>query len=223
MRKGDHRHETIKCAVCGEMFAPRRNDANTCSAACRQKLYRETRKWRMLDRTDDGRKIKIELVVPFFVPNTGGGVMNLYHIRSTVKQFRGFKNVGITWFMRRRQQSVAPYAELIVDYAKLERDEDRFYSENNVDEMFTEDEARALLAWLNEHRPAAHVLLPQAMPILARNDSGALLIGMGAIAVGGLQDFLEPNETDWNLPFKVLGYYDLRFHEQVDGTPAMYS
>ena len=32
--------------VCGETFTPRRNDANTCSAKCRQKLYRETRKGR---------------------------------------------------------------------------------------------------------------------------------------------------------------------------------
>jgi hypothetical protein len=149
--------------------------------------------------------------------------MNLYHIRSTVKQFKGFKNVDITWFMARRQQPVAPYADLIVDYAELKRDEDRWMAEENVDEMFTEDEAHALLAWLNEHRRAAHVLLPQAMPIRARTDDGALLIGMGAIPVGGLQDFLIPNETDWNLPFKVLGYYDLRFYEQVDGTPAYYS
>jgi len=30
--------------VCGEMFTPRRNDANTCSSKCRQKLYREARR-----------------------------------------------------------------------------------------------------------------------------------------------------------------------------------
>jgi len=34
-------HEPIACAVCGEMFMPTRNDANTCSGKCRQKLYRE--------------------------------------------------------------------------------------------------------------------------------------------------------------------------------------
>src|SRR6516164_2287884 len=36
-------HESIKCAGCGEMFTPTRDDAKTCSGKCRQKLYRETR------------------------------------------------------------------------------------------------------------------------------------------------------------------------------------
>jgi hypothetical protein len=146
--------------------------------------------------------------------------MNLHHIRSTVKHFKGFKNVNITWFMERRQQPVAPYAELIADYAELEHHKYRWMAEGHVDEMFTADEARAVLAWLNEQRPAAHVLLPQAMPIRAHTDDGALLMGLGAIPVGGLQDFLIPNETDWNLPFKVLGYYDLRCYERADGTPV---
>jgi hypothetical protein len=34
-------HEPIVCAVCGETFTPRRNDASTCSSKCRQKLHRE--------------------------------------------------------------------------------------------------------------------------------------------------------------------------------------
>jgi hypothetical protein len=37
-------HEPIACVVCGDMFTPRRSDANTWSGKCRQKLYRETRK-----------------------------------------------------------------------------------------------------------------------------------------------------------------------------------
>jgi hypothetical protein len=40
-------HEPMACVVCGEMFTPRRNDANTCGGKCRQKLYRETLKWRV--------------------------------------------------------------------------------------------------------------------------------------------------------------------------------
>jgi len=39
-------HEPRLCARCGEMFEPRRSDANTCSGKCRQKLYRENRKQR---------------------------------------------------------------------------------------------------------------------------------------------------------------------------------
>ena len=141
---------------------------------------------------------------------------DLYHVCSTAKLFKGFKNVNITWFMARRQQPVAPYAELIADYAELERDEDRAMAEDRVDEMFTGDEARALLAWLDEHRAAAHALLPHAMPIRARTDDGGLWIGVGATTVGGLQDFLVPSEIDWSLPFKAWGYYDLRFCEHSE-------
>jgi hypothetical protein len=32
---------TVACVVCGEMFTQRRRDAQTCSAACRQKLFRQ--------------------------------------------------------------------------------------------------------------------------------------------------------------------------------------
>ena len=35
------RHEQIDCAVCGELFTPKRNDAVTCSNRCRQKLHRQ--------------------------------------------------------------------------------------------------------------------------------------------------------------------------------------
>jgi hypothetical protein len=34
-------HATVACVVCGEMFTQRRRDAQTCSAACRQKLFRQ--------------------------------------------------------------------------------------------------------------------------------------------------------------------------------------
>jgi len=35
------RHEQIDCAVCGELFTPKRNDAVTCSNRCRQRLFRQ--------------------------------------------------------------------------------------------------------------------------------------------------------------------------------------
>ena len=35
------RHEQIDCAVCGELFTPKRKDAVTCSNRCRQKLHRQ--------------------------------------------------------------------------------------------------------------------------------------------------------------------------------------
>lgn len=43
-------------------------------------------------------------------------------------------------------------------------------------------------------------------------------MGVGAVAVGGLQDFLMISENPvYSLPFKVWGYYDLRHYERVEG------
>ena len=36
-------HATVACVVCGEMFTQARRDAKTCSATCRQKLFRHRR------------------------------------------------------------------------------------------------------------------------------------------------------------------------------------
>lgn len=117
----------------------------------------------------------------------------------------------IYWFMEHRTHPVAPYADLIADYAELEEGHRRF-AEGAVDEMFTEDEARAVLAWLKEHRRGVHVIEPTPMPIKGRTDSGAGVMGFGAIPCGGLQDSISP-ETD--LPFDIRGYYDLSDCERV--------
>lgn len=140
--------------------------------------------------------------------------MKLYYVRSTVPEFKGFKHVVITWFMRDRAQPLAPYHEAIVGYAELD-DSDRVYARDLLDEMFTEDEARKLIVWLNANRPGTHVRAEETTtPIKARED-GALMIGIGAIPVGGLQDCLTPNEAQWDLPFEVQGYYNLRYCEEV--------
>jgi hypothetical protein len=52
------KHETMKCAGCGEMFEPRRNDANTCSNRCRQKVYRERRAAERMERNVTGAVTK---------------------------------------------------------------------------------------------------------------------------------------------------------------------
>jgi hypothetical protein len=145
--------------------------------------------------------------------------MNLYYVESTAKEYHGCKDVHITWFMTsRRAAPLAPYAELIVEYGELD-DEDRDQAEQWIDEMFTEEEARALLAWLNQHRPGPiHVIgEPQATPVKARAEGGGVFGSLYSIPLGGPQGCIVPNEADWDLPFKVNGYYDLRFF--ADCTP----
>jgi hypothetical protein len=117
--------------------------------------------------------------------------------------------------MRDRAQPLAPYHEAIVGYAELD-DSDRVYARDLLDEMFNEGEARKLIVWLNAHRPGTHVLAEETTtPIKARTEDGAMIIGMSAIPVGGLRDCLIPNEAEWDLPFEVQGYYDLRHYEKA--------
>jgi hypothetical protein len=143
-------------------------------------------------------------------------MMQLYHVTSIAKEYRGFKDVEISWFMlHRAQQPVVPYAELIADYAELNGD-DRMSVECVVDEMFTEAEANALLAWLNKHRPAVHQFQATTIPLRGRDEDGSILMAMREIPLGGPQDCIVPNEADWDLPFKVNGYFDLRFSERVE-------
>jgi len=138
--------------------------------------------------------------------------MKLYYVRSTGREFHGFKDIILTWFMVGRKLPVAPYAELIADYAELD-DDTRFRAEVRVNEMFTEDEARAVLAWLNEHRPAVHVIKElETTPVKASSEDGGELIGLIQVPLGGLQDCLVPNKKDWDLQC----YYDLRFHERME-------
>jgi hypothetical protein len=156
---------------------------------------------------------------PIGTDNKGDEAMNLYRVTSTVKEFQGFKDVTITWVMESRSAGpVAPYADLIADYTAL--GDDRYLAEGVVDEMFTEKEAHAMLAWLNEHRVGVHAMKSETMPINGRTEDGALLAPFAAFPFGGLQGCLELR-GDWNLPFKVMGDYDLRFYDRVDGTPAI--
>jgi hypothetical protein len=139
---------------------------------------------------------------------------DLYRVRSTVKEFRGHRDVCLNWFMSRRAQPVAPYADLIADYAEIEH-EFRCYAEWLVDEMFTEDEANALFAWLQQNREGENAIERIPTPIKAKHE-----MGYGSIPVGDLEDLLVISKADdWNLPFEALGYYDLRFYERMEGSP----
>jgi len=142
----------------------------------------------------------------------------LFNVTTTINEFRGCKDVCIQWFMVDRDVPVGPYAELIEDYEHLDTEEKgwglRQYAEDCVNELFTAEEADALLAYLDQHHPtdSTHYLSSAKLPI----ERG--VVGVGALAVGGPTDFLMLSERDsWNLAFEVWGYYDLRQHEPAAG------
>jgi hypothetical protein len=95
-----------------------------------------------------------------------------------------------------------PYAELIENYDA--NNEMRLYSEEAINEMFSLEEAEAWMAWLKSHQGGCeHEIEEAKLPINT--------MGVGAIPVGGEQDFLMVNqEPDYDLPFTVWDSFDLR-------------
>jgi hypothetical protein len=140
-------------------------------------------------------------------------MQKLYYVRTTVPEFktRGckFKDVILDWFVTKHEQPYTPpYSELITGYDQCS---DRFYPEDAVDEMFTAEEALALLAWLNEHRPGESSITQAKLPISSNT------AGCGAVAVGGPCDFLMVCKSDdWDLPFKAWAYFDVRDCERME-------
>jgi len=135
-------------------------------------------------------------------------MIDLFHVRSSVKKLHGHRDVCLDWFVVDRARPIAPYAELIAGYDEPS-DHDYTYPKGAVDELFSAAEARALIEYLDKHLGTESTQsMKQAGIPIDRNTCG-----LGAIPVGGPQGFLMLSErNEWPLPFKVWGYYDLRGH-----------
>ena len=140
--------------------------------------------------------------------------MKLYSVTTTVPELNGHRDVLLQWFVDKRAiPAQRPYAELVESYDPS--DEYHDYREGAADELFDAAEAEALAAWLDANRGEGSTKIAEASLPLSSN-----IIGFGAIAVGGANDFLMVHDlTDLAtspLGFTVLGYYDLRGHEPLD-------
>jgi hypothetical protein len=140
--------------------------------------------------------------------------IRLFQIHSRAN-LRGFRNVPIDWFVVRRERPLfGPCGSLGVEVCDLIQDYMGGYhgydAADRLGEYFTETEARAFVDWVRVHRNDDTATIEQAnLPIA--NCSMAF----NAIPVGGEQDFLMIGEAaDYDLPFTVDGYFDVRFCEQ---------
>ncbi len=125
----------------------------------------------------------------------------LYSVTTLVEEFHGSKDVFFSWFNSEPQCGTRPYADLIADYVP---DDDAYYAEAAIDEAFSEDEARQLKDWLDATRGGTTAIEEMELPI-AHNT-----MALSAIPVGGGTDFLMICEAHDSLPFKAMGYFDLR-------------
>lgn len=140
----------------------------------------------------------------------------LFYVTSTVTEFCGCKDVCMGWFKVNDPRPDLPFAALIEGYDDLGPDS-RCYPELYVAELFTAEQARALVTYLDQHHGHESIQTTTRVKLPVPGN----VMGYGAIPVGGPQDFyLLYKEEGWTLPFDVWGYYDLRQHEPVAGHEA---
>jgi hypothetical protein len=134
--------------------------------------------------------------------------MKLFSVSTRLKKFDGHEDVGLDWFYDDKRHALRPYAELVEDYDS--RNVMAQYNEAHIDELFDEDEAKQLLAYLERAHGDDGVSKIKEVKLPAPNNAMALC----AIPVGGLQGFYQLHkQKHYDLPFKVEGYYDLRHCE----------
>ena len=140
-------------------------------------------------------------------------MQNLFQVNTTIAELDGCKDVIIHWYFdQRRDAPLVPYADAIEDYDP--RAEDVRYSEDALNEYFSQAEAEAILSWLVRTRPDdRHEARAIRLPI------AKIMIGFGHIPVGGPQDTFTRAAEDGR-SFTISGYYDLRDHAPAYGRDA---
>lgn len=133
--------------------------------------------------------------------------MKLYKV-CTIADYNGHKRVAFDWFYHGKRNRRRQYAKLVRNY----EDGDR-YQESAIDQLFTSHEAKKLKDYLDRvHGNDSETAIEQVnLPI------GSNIIGVGSLAVGGPTDFYAlSREAQYDLPFSVMGYFDLRNCDPVN-------
>jgi hypothetical protein len=141
--------------------------------------------------------------------------LKLFRVSSRTAEFDGIKNVSFEWFRSKTvRERRAHYADLIAEYDP--KHEHAYFAEARVEELFTEDEAKLLKAYLDEVHgdgDTTTMITEKSCPICFNE------MGLSTIPIGGGQScYLLYKERWYNLPFQVEGYFDLRGCEKVDGS-----
>jgi hypothetical protein len=140
-------------------------------------------------------------------------MIELFDVHTIAKELDGHSNVRLSWFrLENMNTQAAIYAEVIRDYNPDH--EFAAYAEFAVEELFARDEAETLKAYLDEHHGGAGTteITKHELPI-SNN-----VLGFGAIPTsGGPGRYCLWQERCYSLPFKVVGFFDLRNHKRLDG------
>ena len=135
----------------------------------------------------------------------------LYSVHSLVRDFayQGtlYEEVKVTWFVAERKAPLVPFAIAIDGYAQL-GEKDRAFPEEFVNEQFGREEAVALKKYLDRRPTVKTQIEAIEFPVMA-NASGCRRLPRGSG-----NDFLALFlDKGYSLPFKVQGYFSVRFAE----------
>ena len=138
---------------------------------------------------------------------------NILSVNSLVRNFhyqgKYYEEVKISWFVLERKEPLVPYAAAIQDYGQLDEKE-RPFPEEYVNEQFSQEEAEALKKYLERQPTTTTRIEAIELPVMA-NASGCQ-----RLAAGGGNDFLPLHKgKSYSLPFKVTGYFSVRFAEPM--------
>ncbi|TFG80327.1 MAG: hypothetical protein E4H23_02965 [Chrysiogenales bacterium] len=136
---------------------------------------------------------------------------SIFSVHSLARNFlydgKQYEEVKITWFVLERSKPLAPYEAAILDYGQL-NEKERAFPEEYVNEQFSRVEAEALKNYLERRADTATRIEEIELPV-SPNASGCRRLPRG----GGNDFFILHRETAYRLPFKVEGYFSVRFAE----------
>jgi hypothetical protein len=124
-------------------------------------------------------------------------VNKIYRVRSTKDEFKGHRNVEITWIAFRDDPPI-PYANAIKGLSADVEANDR--QRQAVDEFFTQEEAEKWVDYLHKHCDYQNTEIVEE-PL--RLDAG--IVGLSYLHGGGY--LMRPvKEADYPFSFEVYGY-----------------
>lgn len=136
---------------------------------------------------------------------------NIFSVHSLIRNFqydgKQYEEVKIAWFALERQNPLAPYETAIQDYGQL-NEKERVFPEEYVNEQFSREEAEALKKYLGRLPDATTRIEEIELPV-PPNASGCRRLARG----GGNDFYILHREKTYSLPFKVEGYFSVRFAE----------
>jgi hypothetical protein len=140
-------------------------------------------------------------------------VNRIFAVYSLVRNFQyqgtHYEEIKINWFFLERKKPLVPYAEAIQDYGQLDENE-RTFPEDYLNEQFSREEAEALKKYLGRQPMTTTRIEAIELPVMPN------VSGCQRLAVGSDGDFLPLHKgKNYSLPFKVAGYFNVRFAEPM--------